>query len=120
MRRQSGPETHVWPRVVEMCDPVVQDELKMSLVKGIKKSNHSRRRVPPKGSQNEFAVGALRGVHNTHPPMALPCCPWRKCCRDRERGIGTHARRVVPRGIVASSIPPSVGGHIVTDDSAGA
>ena len=35
------------------------------------KSRHSRRNVPPKRSQNEFAVGALTGVRNTHTPMTV-------------------------------------------------
>jgi hypothetical protein len=57
--------------VVEMCNPGIQDQLEMSLVKWNKEVEAFAAQVPPKRSQNEFAVGALTGVRNTCTPIAV-------------------------------------------------
>ena len=66
-RRQRRPKTHVRPAMVEMGYPWFQNELQVALIQGMKKSRHSRRRVPPKRSHMEFAFGARTGVRNRTP-----------------------------------------------------
>lgn len=61
------------PGMIEMRNPLVQNQPEMALVEGNEESRRSRRNVQPKRSQKEFAFGALTGVRNTRTPMSVTC-----------------------------------------------
>ena len=67
----SRPKTHVWPRVVEMCDPHFQDGLEMTLIERDEKIHAFTAQCSAERSRSEFAFGACTGVRNTCTPMAV-------------------------------------------------
>ena len=109
-RRDSGPETHVWPGLVEVRHPRFENSPEMTFVERNQKVPGTR------------AAGCLRIVRRLNlpgasaPVFAIPAHPWRppvcpvlakRCYPGRGSRIDMDGHLGAPRETAGGSTPPS-------------